>query len=53
VPRNGKIEVNVREQCQQLLDLCLFVLLPHLSRRQLCNRDDREISLYHPPPQSV
>ena len=47
-PCNGKIEVNVREQGQQLLDLCLFFLLPHLSRRQFRDGDDREISLHLP-----
>jgi hypothetical protein len=47
-PRNGKIEVNVREQGQQVLDLCLFFLLPHLSRSQFRNSDDREIPLHLP-----
>ena len=44
-PRDGKIEVNMREQGQQVLDFCLFILLPHLARCQFRNGDDREVAL--------
>src|SRR5215813_14128796 len=47
-PRDGKIEVNMREQGQQVLDFCLFILLPHLARCQFRDGDDREISLHLP-----
>jgi hypothetical protein len=47
-PSKGKIKVNVREQCQQLLDFCLLVVLTHLSSSKLCNGDDGEISLHLP-----
>ena len=47
-PSKGKMKVNVREQCQQLLDFCLFVVLTHLSSSKLCDGDDGEISLHLP-----
>ena len=35
----------MREQGQQVLDFCLFILLPHLARCQFRNGDDREVAL--------
>jgi hypothetical protein len=45
-PGHGKIAGEVREKCKQLMDFFLFLHLPHLSRSQLRDRDDGEVSLH-------